>query len=145
MKINHVILQAITKLVVFMILTFAFFLFLIGGDQPGGGFVGGLVLSAAFVLLLLAFDIETIEKGMPIDFKQVAALGAFLAVGTGLGGVVFNKDFLEMSILKINIPIIGLVEFHTVMIFEAGVALAVFGVVLTIILSISKGVAQWKR
>lgn len=145
MKVNHVILQAVTKLVVFMILTFAFFLFLIGGDQPGGGFVGGLVLSAAFVLLLLAFDIETIEKGMPLDFKQVAALGAFLVVGTGLSSVFVQKNFLEMSILNIHLPVVGLIEFHTVMIFEAGVALTVLGVVLTIILSISKGVTQWKR
>lgn len=129
----------------FIILTFAFFLFLIGGDQPGGGFVGGLVLSAAFVLLLLAFDIETLEKGMPLDFKQVAAFGAFLVVTTGLGGVVFKKEFLKMSILEFRLPFVGLIEFHTVMIFEAGVALAVLGVVLTVIISISKGVTEWKR
>ena len=145
MKINDVILQAITKLVVFMIITFAVFLFLMGVDNPGGGFVGGLVLAAAFVLLVLAFDIETIEKGVPLDFKKIAALGAFLVVGTGTAALFFDMDFLEMTLIEFDVSILGTIHFETVLLFEAGVALAVVGVVMTIILSIGKDVDQWKH
>src|SRR5690625_7538380 len=84
MKINEVILQSIAKLVVFIILTLAIYLFFSGQHMPGGGFVGGLVLASSFVLLLLAFDIETIEKSFPIDFKLIAALVAFIVVFSGL-------------------------------------------------------------
>lgn len=145
MKINDVILQAITKLVVFIIITFAVFLFLMGVDNPGGGFVGGLVLAAAFVLLVLAFDIETIEKGVPLDFKKIAALGALLVVGTGTAALFFDMDFLEMTLIEFDVPILGTIHFETVLLFEAGVALAVVGVVMTIILSIGKDVDQWKH
>lgn len=140
MKINDVILQAITKLVVFMILTFAAFLFFSGHDNPGGGFVGGLVLAAALVLLFLAYDIDTATRAIPFDFKHVAALGAFLVVGTGLASIIFGEPFLNMKIFHVNVPIIGEVMLQTVTVFEAGVALTVVGVVVTIILSISKGV-----
>src|SRR5699024_4306341 len=80
MKINEVILQSIAKLVVFIILTLAIYLFLSGQHMPGGGFVGGLVLASSFVLLLLAFDIETIEKSFPVDFKLIAVFAAFIFV-----------------------------------------------------------------
>ena len=64
--------------------------FLSGHNNPGGGFIGGLVLSSAFVLLYLVFDIETVQKGIPFDFKKIAAFGVLLAVGTGVGAVLFG-------------------------------------------------------
>ena len=69
-----------------------------GHNNPGGGFIGGLVLSSAFVLLYLVYDIETVQKGIPFDFKKIAALGVFLAVGTGVGAVLFGAEFLDADI-----------------------------------------------
>ena len=140
MKINDVILQTVAKIVVFIILTFGIELFLAGHNSPGGGFIGGLVLSSAFVLLYLVHDIETVRKGIPFDFKKIAALGAFLAVGTGIGAVLFGQEFLTMAFDYFNLPIFGETELSTVIIFEAGVALTVVGVVVTIISTISEDV-----
>ncbi|MFA1819390.1 Na(+)/H(+) antiporter subunit B [Virgibacillus oceani] len=140
MKINDVILHAVTKIVVFIILTLAIYLFLSGHHSPGGGFVGGLVLASAFVLLYLSYDIETIEKGIPFDFKLVAALGAFIAVVSGLGATVFGAPFLSQAFAYFDLPILGQTELATVTIFESGVALAVVGTVVTIMLSISEDV-----
>ena len=50
MKENDVVLRTITKIVVFILLTFGFYLFLAGHNNPGGGFIGGLVFSSAFYL-----------------------------------------------------------------------------------------------
>lgn len=140
LKINDVILQTVTKVVVFIIITLALYLFFSGHNAPGGGFIGGLVLASSFVLLLLAYDMETIRKGLPIDFKLVGASGAAIVVLTGLGAVIFGEPFLKQSIVTFSLPIYGIVEFSTVTLFEAGVALAVVGVVVTIILSIAKDV-----
>lgn len=138
MKINDVILQTVSRVVVFIILTMGVYLFLSGHHKPGGGFIGGLVLASALVLLYLAFDIETVHKGLPVDFKLIAAFGALLAVGTGLGSFLFNVPFLTQTIAYVNLPFFGRTELSTVLLFEAGVALAVVGVVITIILSISE-------
>ncbi|MFC5602119.1 Na(+)/H(+) antiporter subunit B [Sporosarcina koreensis] len=140
MKTNDVILQTVTRIVVFIILTFGVELFLSGHNNPGGGFIGGLVLSSAFVLLYLVNDIETVHKGIPFDFKKIAALGAFLAVGTGIGSVLFGKDFLTQAARHFNLPVFGETELSTVIVFEAGVALTVVGVVVTIISTISEDV-----
>lgn len=140
MKINEVILQSVSRVVVFIILTLALYLFFAGHDSPGGGFIGGLVLASSFVLLLLAFDIDTVKKGMPVDFKHVAATGAAIVLLTGLGSTVFGQPFLRQSFASFEIPFFGTTELTTVTIFETGVAFTVVGVVVTIILSISEDV-----
>lgn len=140
MKINDVILQTIAKLVVFIILTFGVELFLAGHNNPGGGFIGGLVLSSALVLLFLVFDIETVQKGIPIDFKKLAAIGVLFAVGTGFGAIFFGAEFLTQTFEFVDLPVFGETELPTVLLFEIGVALTVVGTVVTIILSISEDV-----
>lgn len=139
-KTNDVILQAVVKIVVFIILTLAIYLFIAGHNSPGGGFVAGLVLSSAFVLLYLAFDMETVNKGLNLNFIVVAAVGVFLAVGTGFLSLFRQEAFLTQSYMTMYFPLIGDTELATVTLFEAGVALAVVGVVVTIILSIGEDV-----
>src|SRR5699024_1071545 len=137
LKINDVILQSITKVVVFIILTLAIYLFFSGHNNPGGGFVSGLVLASAFALLFLAFDIETVHQGFPVDFKLIAALCTLIIVITGLFALLVCVPFLSQTFTYINLPIFGITEITTVTFFEIGVALTVVGVVVTIILSIS--------
>ncbi|WP_066188453.1 MULTISPECIES: Na(+)/H(+) antiporter subunit B [Gracilibacillus] len=144
-RINNVILRTVTKLVTFIILTLSVYLFLAGHHNPGGGFVGGLVLASAFVLMFISFDIETIRKAIPVDFKLVAAFGALLSVGTGFGSLLFGKNFLSQTFGYFQLPFFGETELSTVMLFEAGVALVVVGVVVTIILNISKDEQSWKH
>lgn len=138
LKINDVILRTVTKIIVFIILTLGVYLFLSGHNKPGGGFIGGLVLGSAIVLLYLTNDIETIRKSLPFDFKIVAAIGVMLALLTGFGSFLFGAPFLSQSFGYFELPIFGKTELTTVTIFEAGVALAVVGVVVTIIISISE-------
>ncbi len=134
------ILRTVSRIVVFIILTFGVELFLSGHNNPGGGFIGGLVLSSALVLLYVVYDIETVHQGVPLDFKKVAAFGAMLAVLSGTGAAVLGKPFLSQAFGYFDLPIFGVTELATVTIFEAGVALTVIGTVETIILSISKDV-----
>ena len=83
---------------------------------------------------------DTVRNAIPFDFKKIAALGAFLAVGTGFGAFLFDVPFLSQNFAYFTVPFFGEIELSTVTIFEAGVALAVVGVVITIILSISEDV-----
>lgn len=138
MKINDVILKTVAKAVVLIILTFGVYLFLSGHNSPGGGFVGGLVLASAFVLLFLSYDTETVKDAIPIDFKKLSAFGVLLALVSGLAPLLFGQNFLEQSFDYFNLPIFGKTELATVLIFEAGIALTVVGVVVNIILSISE-------
>nr|WP_309100506.1 Na(+)/H(+) antiporter subunit B [Fredinandcohnia onubensis] len=133
---NDVIIRSITKVAVIIIFTFAINLFISGHHHPGGGFIGGLTFSAGLVLLFLTFDIETVRKNLPLDFKVVAAIGVLIAVGTGVGSMLFNEPFLTQTFGYIELPVFGETELASAVLFDVGVALAVIGTSLTIIMSI---------
>ncbi|MEG0471727.1 MAG: Na(+)/H(+) antiporter subunit B [Solibacillus sp.] len=138
MKVNDVILKTVVRMVVFIVFTLGMYLFFAGHNAPGGGFIGGLVLGSGIVLLYVTYDIETVHKSMPFDFKKVAALGVLLATGTAIGSLFFDAPFLTQTDGYFNIPILGEKHLSTVTLFEAGVALTVVGTLVTIILSISE-------
>ena len=138
MKINDVILRTVVKAVVFIVFTLGVYLFFAGHNAPGGGFIGGLVLGSGIVLLYLTYDIETVHQGMPFDFKKVAAFGVLLATGSAIAALFFDAPFLKQTDGYFTLPVLGEVHLTTVTVFEAGVALTVIGVLVTIILSISE-------
>lgn len=139
MKINDVILQTITKAVVFIILTFSIFILFAGHHNPGGGFIGGLMTASGLILLYLAFDIKTIKQIIPIDFKRVAATGLLIAVLTGMGSFYYGEPFLTQTFGYFNLPIFGKhTELATALLFDLGVYLTVIGVTMTIILTIGE-------
>lgn len=135
---NDVILRSVTKVAIVIIFTFSIYLFFGGHHNPGGGFIGGLSVASGLVLLYLTFDIETVKKNIPIDFKKLAAFGVLLALLTGMSSLVVGKPFLNQSFGYFQLPIFGKTELATAVLFDVGVALAVIGTAVTIILSISE-------
>ncbi|WP_409275928.1 Na(+)/H(+) antiporter subunit B [Neobacillus sp. SCS-31] len=135
---NDVILRSVARVAVVIILTFAINLFFSGHHFPGGGFVGGLALACAITLLFLTYDIETVRANMPFDFKSMAATGVLIAIFTGIGSLLFNAPFLTQAYGYFDLPIFGKTELATAMIFDLGVALAVIGTAMTIIITISE-------
>lgn len=133
---NDVLIRSVSKVAVVIIFTFAINLFISGHHYPGGGFIGGLAFSSAVVLLFLTFNIETVRKNLPVDFKVIAALGVLIAVLTGVGSTLFGVPFLTQAFGYFDIPIFGKTELATAVLFDVGVALAVIGTSLTIIMSI---------
>ncbi|PLR82827.1 Na(+)/H(+) antiporter subunit B [Bacillus canaveralius] len=138
MKTNDIILQTVTKITVFIIILFSIHLFFAGHYYPGGGFVGGLMTSGAIVLLLLAFDMKTVANVLPIDYKHLIGIGLFFAIGTGLGGLIFDAPFLTHAFTDVNLPLLGETSLHTAVLFDTGVFLVVIGVTMTIIQTIGE-------
>ena len=127
MKENDVVLKSVTKIVVFILLTFGFYVFFAGHNNPGGGFIGGLIFSSAFILMFLAFDVNEVLKSLPIDFKKLMIIGSLISVATASVPMFFGK------------PLLGHVHVTTVTLFELGILLTVVGVIVTVMLSISGG------
>nr|WP_216671516.1 Na(+)/H(+) antiporter subunit B [Saccharibacillus qingshengii] len=137
-KGSDIFLQNVSKIVVFLVLAFALYLFFTGHSSPGGGFIAGLMSAGALLLLALAYDIETVRKVVPFDFKLITAIGLLIALGTGTGALLFGQPFLKHAFGHFDLPLLGDTELHTALIFDLGVYLAVVGVTMTILLTIGE-------
>ncbi|UFU01134.1 Na(+)/H(+) antiporter subunit B [Radiobacillus kanasensis] len=135
---NDLILRTTTNLIAFILLAFSIYLFLAGHSSPGGGFVGGLMTSAAFVLMYMAYGFDTVRKIIPINFRLFIPIGLSIALLTGLGSFVFNQPFLSQTFAYFHLPVFGEKELATALLFDLGVYITVIGVTMTIILSIAE-------
>lgn len=139
MKINDVILQTITKAVAFIILSFSIYILFAGHNNPGGGFIGGLLTASAIILLYLSLDMETMKRVIPLDFIRVTALGLLIAVSTGAGSFLFGAPFLSHAFGYFDLPLYGEhTELATAVLFDIGVYLTVIGITMTIIQTIGE-------
>ncbi|MCY1052651.1 MnhB domain-containing protein, partial [Mammaliicoccus sciuri] len=68
MKENDVVLETISKIAIFIILTFGFYIFLAGHDNPGGGFIVRLFFLSSFLFLFFSFSLSTVVQSLPLDF-----------------------------------------------------------------------------
>lgn len=138
MRTNDVMLQTATKVVTFIILMFAVHIFFAGHYTPGGGFVGGLLTTSAIVLLMLAFDIETVKKILPLNYVTMTAIGLLLAIATAAASIIFDVPFFTHAYDYFDLPLFGKTSLHSAMLFDAGVYLVVVGVTMTIIQTIGE-------
>ncbi|MBF4501818.1 MULTISPECIES: Na(+)/H(+) antiporter subunit B [Savagea] len=136
MKTNDVILQTTTKVVFFIIFIFSIHIFFAGHYTPGGGFVGGLLTTGALILLLLAFDLKTVQKALPFDFMKVVAVGLLLAILTASWPLFVDLPFFTHAFDDFNLPLFGETSLHTAMLFDLGVYLVVVGAAMTMIQTI---------
>jgi len=116
-------------------LLFSFFLLLRGHYFPGGGFVGGLVASIAFVLHSLANGTASTMK--ILGYKPISLIPIGLAISTVsiMLPMLFNLPPMTGLWFEEPIPVIGMIG--SALFFDLGVYLVVIGVVLTILFTIA--------
>ncbi|UOE95616.1 Na(+)/H(+) antiporter subunit B [Alkalihalobacillus sp. LMS39] len=138
MKTNNVMLHTITRIVTFIILIFSVYLFFAGHNNPGGGFIGGLMTASALLLLYLGFDMGSIKKALPINFTTMIAAGLLISLLTGIASMFRGDPFLTQYFDYFQLPILGETELTTALPFDLGIYLVVVGIALLIILTIGE-------
>lgn len=131
-----VILQVITRLLFHIIMLFSIFLLFSGHDNPGGGFAGGLVAGIALIVRYLAGGRQELNAAAPVDAGRVLGTGLFIAVGTGLGAMLFGGAVFQSAILDVDIPVLGNIHLVSSALFDIGVYLIVVGLALDILRSL---------
>ena len=115
-----------------LLLVSLFFLFA-GHNQPGGGFAGGLVASAAFALVYVAGGPRQLRRVTKVPSYVLMGVGLMLAVVTGMTSLVLGHEFLESAKLEVDLPLIGPAKTTSVLFFDTGVYLVVLGMILMLL------------
>jgi multicomponent K+:H+ antiporter subunit A len=120
-----------------VIIVVAIYLFMRGHDLPGGGFVGGLTLSIAFILQYMAGGTRWVEDRLRI--LPVIWIGSGLAIAllTGAGSWLFGYPFLTTHFQYADIPLIGRIPLATALLFDLGVFLLVVGSTVLILIALA--------
>ncbi|MCO7244783.1 monovalent cation/H+ antiporter subunit A [Halomonas sp. Mc5H-6] len=132
------ILTSVSMTILPLALLVSAFIFLRGHNQPGGGFIAGLITAVALILLYMARGVEWAQERLDFPFQPVAIMGVAVATLTGLGSWLFGYPFLTSSFGYFTLPVVGEFELATALLFDLGVYLAVVGATLMILANLGK-------
>jgi multicomponent Na+:H+ antiporter subunit B len=135
---TSLILRTAARYLLPLLLLFSLFVFGRGHNEPGGGFVGGLIAAAAFVLYTIAYDAGAARRALSVEPRGLIGLGLLIALGSGLISLLNGQPFMTGQWGKLDLPGFGKVEISTPLLFDLGVYLAVLGVTLVIIFALAE-------
>jgi multicomponent Na+:H+ antiporter subunit B len=128
---NTLIFRTIAPLLTVVMLVFSVFVLLRGHNEPGGGFIGGLIAAAALAIYGIAMGAGAARRALRVDPMALAGAGLVLAALSGMLSLPFDLPFLtglwgDWLGVKVSTP----------MVFDIGVYLVVFGVLSALALGL---------
>lgn len=123
------ILEVSTRAMFHAAVVFAVWLLAAGHNRPGGGFVGGLTLSAALVLIYAGGGPPALRRALPARPLTLLGLGMLVAQATAVVPLLFGRSVLESAVATFQLPVVGAVKVTTTLFFDIGVLLIVLGLV----------------
>lgn len=134
---KSVIFRTVAPFLVSLMLLFSIFVLLRGHNEPGGGFIGGLIAVSALAIYGIAHGVETVRRAIFFHPMTVAGAGLFAATAAGLISLAAGVPFMTglwvyPSVLGIEVPL------STVMLFDTGVYLVVVGAISSVALSLEE-------
>ena len=133
---RSLILRTASRYLMVLLVLFSIFILFRGHNEPGGGFVGGLLIAGAFALYALAYEAEAARRLLRFDPRTIIGVGLVTAAGSGLVAVWDGQPFLTGLWLPYPIPFLG--KLGTVFFFDLGVYLVVLGTTLLILFTLEE-------
>ncbi|MEO1471320.1 MAG: MnhB domain-containing protein, partial [Pseudomonadota bacterium] len=124
---NSLILSTATRLLAPLLLAFSVFVLLRGHNEPGGGFIGGLVAATALALIEKARGLAITERLLGVNPLAIAAVGLGCAIASGLWGAAVKGAVLAgvWPFKTLEVPVVNAAG--SIMLFDTGVFLVVVG------------------
>ncbi len=136
--VHPMMMVVLTRVIMPVILLVGFFIFLRGHNEPGGGFIAGLVVSIAVVMQYMASGFTWTSARVKYPYHGVIGAGVLIAGLTGIGSWFVSKPFLTSAFTYVRIPPFEKFELATAALFDLGVFLAVVGAVMLSLESFSR-------
>lgn len=118
-----------------LLLLLAGWFLLRGHNAPGGGFIGGMVAVSASAAVALVLGADAARRRLPLPPTSLAAGGVLLALAAGLPALALGRPFLTHLWFSLDLGFTSL-PLSTVLLFDLGVLLAVWGSLAGFILAL---------
>lgn len=134
---NTVIFRTLAPFLTALMLLFSVFVLLRGHNEPGGGFIGGLIAASGLAIYGIARGIQPVRQALWFHPMTIAAIGLFLACVAGFISIFAAVPFMTglwiyPSLFGVEVPL------STVMLFDLGVYLVVVGAITSIALALER-------
>jgi multicomponent K+:H+ antiporter subunit A len=128
----------LTRVIMPVVMMVGFYIFLRGHNEPGGGFIAGLIVSIGVVMQYMASGFSWASARLRYPYHGIIGTGVLIAGLTGIGSWFVSKPFLTSDFTYVRIPPFQEFELATAALFDVGVFLTVVGAVMLSLESFSR-------
>jgi multicomponent Na+:H+ antiporter subunit B len=133
---DSLILRTAARFLLVLLLVLSIFMLLRGHNEPGGGFIGGLLAAGGVAIYQLSCGVARARRLVRVDPRAVAGVGLVVALLAGIVGLVVRGALLAGVWSDRSLPGIG--KLGTPLLFDVGVFLVVVGAVLTVLFTLDE-------
>ena len=140
--LDDIIIRTCSRIMLPFIQIYSLYVFVHGHSSPGGGFQGGCIMAASFILLAVAFSIREAKRRFKEKYIVIfCSLGVFIYAGTGAVAVIFSGNFLDYSKWTHILPTTPVMaRYYGMALIELGVQITVMAVMISIFMDlVTKG------
>lgn len=133
---DTLILKTATRLLLPLLLLFSVFLFLRGHNEPGGGFVGGLMTTGAVAVYAMANGVAAARTMLRMPPRVLIGCGLLIGLTSGLLPILAGRSFLTGLWITATVPGLGDVHLGTPLLFDLSVYCVVTGATLVFVFTL---------
>ena len=135
---SAVILRIATRYLSPVLLIVSAVLLVRGHNDPGGGFIGGLLAASGLALQALAYGSEHARQLLRYDPRTFIGGGLLLALSSGIPALLSGAPWLTGYWWKPELPLLGALPLGTPLWFDIGIYFTVIGFTLTIVFALAE-------
>ena len=137
-NLDDLIVRTCSRIMVPFLQIYSLYVYVHGHTSPGGGFQGGCIMAASFILLAVAYDIGEAKRRFSERLNALfCCLGVFIYAGTGAVSLIFSDNFLDYSAWRHILPAGPVMaRYYGIAMIELGVEITVMAVMVSIFLDL---------
>jgi multicomponent Na+:H+ antiporter subunit B len=138
---EDIIIQTVCRILIPFMQVYGLYVLAHGHGSPGGGFQGGCIFAASFILMPIAFDLAAFKRRFAEKrIILLCSLGVFIYAGIGWLCLLLGGNFLDYGELSAILPVDPVMaRYYGIAIIETGVQITVMAVMVSIFINLITG------
>jgi multicomponent Na+:H+ antiporter subunit B len=138
---EDVIIQTVCRIFIPFMQVYGLYVLAHGHGSPGGGFQGGCIFAASFILMSIVYDLNEVKRRFAERLTVFfCSLGVFIFAAMGWLCLFLGGNFLDYGVLSKILPIDPrMARYYGIAAIEIGVQITVMAIMVSIFLDLLTG------